>query len=57
MQYPTLGKNRTTRKKIRARLTAVHFAKQGNPESAFAQAIYGGIPKDALRAVEALIYG
>lgn len=56
-QHPVVGKNRTARKKHKARGKAVHLARTGNKNEAFAQAIYGGIPKDALRGVEVLIYG
>lgn len=55
-QHPVVGRNRTARKKIKARATAAHFAKMGSPENATAQAVYGGIPKAALAAVRALIF-
>lgn len=56
-QYPVYGWNRGARKRSKVRFAAVNFAKQGLKDMAFARAIYGGIPKDALRAVETLIYG
>lgn len=57
VQYPVYGWNRGARKRTKARFAAIRFAKEGSKNEAFARAVYGAIPKDALRAVEALIYG
>ena len=56
-QYPVYGWNRGARKRTKVRIAAVKFAKDGHKDMAFSRAIYGGIPKDALRAVETLIFG
>lgn len=56
-QYPVYGWNRGARKRNKARFAAIKFARQGQKNEAFVRAIYGAIPKDALRAVETLIYG
>jgi hypothetical protein len=53
---PVPTKNRKRRKKLKARAAAIHFAGNGSPNRAFAQAIYGGLPKQQLRAIEALIF-
>ena len=57
VQYPVYGWNRGARKRTKVRFAAVKFAKDGHKDMAFSRAIYGGIPKDALRAVETLIFG
>lgn len=56
-QNPVHIKNRVGRTKMKSRAAAVHFAAQGSRHKAFAHAIYGGLPRDQLRALEALIFG
>jgi hypothetical protein len=56
-QKPLRGDNRGNRKKRKRRDAAIALARQRSRTEAIARAIYGGLPKDALRAVEALIFG
>lgn len=56
-QCPVVGTNRGSRKKRKARAAAVNFARQGSINEAFARAIYGGMSKEQLRAIETLIFG
>lgn len=56
-QNPVHIKNRAGRKKLKSRAAAVHLATQGSRHEAFARAIYGGLPREQLRAIETLIFG
>ena len=56
-QNPVHLKNRVGRKKMKSRAAAVHLAAQGSRHEAFARAIYGGLPREQLRAIETLIFG
>jgi hypothetical protein len=56
-QKPLRGDNKGNRKKRKCRDAAIAFARQRSRAEAIARAIYGGLPKDALRAVETLIFG
>ena len=56
-QKPLRGDNRDHRKKRKSRDSAIMAARGGSRTQAIARAIYGGLPKDALRAVDTLIFG